>query len=142
MCVCVCVQPQYVPEDVLYQGCVKFSCWYEQGKKFRERYIVLRRDCKVEIHENMEVTLAHTHTHKQNKFQITCWPALDFVVCVSTCRLSGVDAQLSWSSRQQGAECSPLRRSPELSSSKPVLEYSTVVFIYTYSIKNILKVAV
>lgn len=122
------------------------SCWDGQGKKFRERYTVLRRDCKVEIHENAEVTLAHTYTHtyKQNKFtiQITCTSVLDFVVCVSTCRLSVMDVQLSWSSRQQGAVCSPLRRSPELSSSKPVLEYSVVVFIYTYSIKNIPKVAV
>ncbi|XP_073347087.1 protein Niban 1-like [Pagrus major] len=46
--------PQYAPEDVLYQGCVKLSCWDEQGKKCRERYTVLRRDYKVEIHENME----------------------------------------------------------------------------------------
>ncbi|KAI3374475.1 hypothetical protein L3Q82_006300 [Scortum barcoo] len=47
-------QPQYAPEEVLYQGSVKFSCWDEQGKKCRERYTVLRRDYKVEIHENME----------------------------------------------------------------------------------------
>ncbi|XP_030258564.1 protein Niban 1-like [Sparus aurata] len=50
--------PQYAPEDVLYQGCVKLSCWDGQGKKFRERYTVLRRDCKVEIHENAE-TFSH-----------------------------------------------------------------------------------
>lgn len=59
------IQPQYAPEEVLYQGCVKFSCWDEQGKKCRERYAVLR-DYKVEIHENMEVTRAHTHFYKQN----------------------------------------------------------------------------
>ncbi|XP_070830593.1 protein Niban 1-like [Chaetodon trifascialis] len=46
--------PQYAPDAVLYQGCVKLSCWDEQGKKLRERYTVLRRDYKVEIHENME----------------------------------------------------------------------------------------
>ncbi|XP_034468896.1 protein Niban 1-like isoform X2 [Hippoglossus hippoglossus] len=47
-------RPEYAPEEVLYQGNVKFSCWDEQGKKFRERYAVLRRDYKVEIHENKE----------------------------------------------------------------------------------------
>ncbi|KAM9349093.1 protein Niban 1-like [Symphorus nematophorus] len=46
--------PQYAPEEVLYQGSLKFSCWDEQGKKCKERYIVLRRDYKVEIHENKE----------------------------------------------------------------------------------------
>ncbi|KAK5918875.1 hypothetical protein CgunFtcFv8_022818 [Champsocephalus gunnari] len=46
--------PQYAPEEVLYQGSVKFSCWYEQGKKSKERFIVLRREYKVEIHENAE----------------------------------------------------------------------------------------
>ncbi|XP_063742784.1 protein Niban 1-like isoform X2 [Eleginops maclovinus] len=46
-------KPQYPPKDVLYQTSVKFSCWYEQGKKCRERFIVLR-DYKVEIHENAE----------------------------------------------------------------------------------------
>ncbi|XP_071346917.1 protein Niban 1-like [Trachinotus anak] len=47
-------RPRYAPEEVLYQGNVKFSCWDEQGKKSRERYAVLRRDYTVEIHENME----------------------------------------------------------------------------------------
>ncbi|XP_029380046.1 protein Niban-like [Echeneis naucrates] len=47
-------RPQYGPEEVLYQGSVKFSCWDEQGKKCRERYAVLRRDYTVEIHENKE----------------------------------------------------------------------------------------
>ncbi|XP_040911960.1 protein Niban 1-like isoform X2 [Toxotes jaculatrix] len=47
-------RPQYPPEEVLYQGSVKFSCWDEQGKKCKERYAVLRRDYKVDIHENME----------------------------------------------------------------------------------------
>nr|XP_019968880.1 PREDICTED: protein Niban-like [Paralichthys olivaceus] len=47
-------RPKYDTEEVLYQGNVKFSCWDEQGKKFRERYAVLRRDYKVEIHENKE----------------------------------------------------------------------------------------
>ncbi|XP_035026225.2 protein Niban 1 [Hippoglossus stenolepis] len=47
-------RPECAPEEVLYQGNVKFSCWDEQGKKFRERYAVLRRDYKVEIHENKE----------------------------------------------------------------------------------------
>ncbi|XP_059200524.1 protein Niban 1-like [Centropristis striata] len=47
-------RPQYNPEEVLYQGSVKFSCWHEQGKKCKERYVVLRRDYKVEIHENLE----------------------------------------------------------------------------------------
>nr|XP_046263698.1 protein Niban 1-like [Scatophagus argus] len=46
--------PQYTSEEVLYQGCMHFSCWDEQGKKCRERYVVLKRDYKVEIHENME----------------------------------------------------------------------------------------
>ncbi|XP_054452805.1 protein Niban 1-like isoform X2 [Anoplopoma fimbria] len=44
----------HAPEEVLYQGSVKCSCWDEQGKKCRERYTVLRRDYRVEIHENME----------------------------------------------------------------------------------------
>ncbi|XP_040000691.1 protein Niban 1-like isoform X2 [Xiphias gladius] len=48
------LKPQYAAEEVLYQGTVKFSCWDEQGKKCRERYTVLRRDYKVEIHENLE----------------------------------------------------------------------------------------
>ncbi|XP_062260162.1 protein Niban 1-like [Platichthys flesus] len=47
-------RPECAPEEVIYQGNVKFSCWDEQGKKFRERYAVLRRDYKVEIHENKE----------------------------------------------------------------------------------------
>ncbi|XP_044223108.1 protein Niban 1-like isoform X2 [Thunnus albacares] len=47
-------RPQYAPEEMLYQGSVKFSGWDEQGKKCRERYIILRRDYKVEIYENME----------------------------------------------------------------------------------------
>ncbi|XP_035489511.2 protein Niban 1 [Scophthalmus maximus] len=47
-------RPQYAPEEALYQGNVKFSCWDEQGKKCRERYAVLRRDYQVEIHENKE----------------------------------------------------------------------------------------
>ncbi|XP_070775445.1 protein Niban 1-like [Enoplosus armatus] len=46
--------PQYAPQEVLYQGGVRFSCWDEQGKKCRERHTVLRRDYKVEIHENIE----------------------------------------------------------------------------------------
>ncbi|XP_049889643.1 protein Niban 1-like isoform X1 [Epinephelus moara] len=46
--------PQCAPEEVLYQQSVKFSCWDEQGKKCRERYIILRRNYKVEIHENTE----------------------------------------------------------------------------------------
>ncbi|KAM6918244.1 protein Niban 1-like [Xenentodon cancila] len=47
-------RPQYAPEEVLYQGSVKFSCWDEQGKKCRERYAVLRRDYKLEIHDSIE----------------------------------------------------------------------------------------
>ncbi|XP_037837931.1 protein Niban 1 isoform X2 [Kryptolebias marmoratus] len=47
-------KPKYDPEEVLYQGTVKFSCWEEQGKKCRDRCIVLRRDFKVEIHDSME----------------------------------------------------------------------------------------
>ncbi|XP_074506252.1 protein Niban 1-like [Sebastes fasciatus] len=46
--------PQYAPQEALYQGSVKFSCWDEQGKKCKEKYAVLRRDYKVEIHENAE----------------------------------------------------------------------------------------
>ncbi|XP_034039388.1 protein Niban 1-like [Thalassophryne amazonica] len=48
-------RPCYAPEDVLYKGSVKFSCSYEPWKKCRERYTVLRRDYKVEIHENVEM---------------------------------------------------------------------------------------
>ncbi|KAG7235755.1 hypothetical protein INR49_002257, partial [Caranx melampygus] len=47
-------RPKCAPEEVLYQGNVKFSGWEEQGKKCRERYTVLRRDYTVEIHENLE----------------------------------------------------------------------------------------
>ncbi|XP_026169956.1 protein Niban 1-like [Mastacembelus armatus] len=47
-------RPPYAPEETLYQGSVKVSCWDEPGKKSRERYAVLRRNYKVEIHENME----------------------------------------------------------------------------------------
>ncbi|XP_047446703.1 protein Niban 1-like [Mugil cephalus] len=47
-------RPQHAPEEVLYQGSVKISGWDEQGKKSRERYVILRRDYKVEIHDNME----------------------------------------------------------------------------------------
>lgn len=45
---------QYDPEEILYQGNVKVSCSDEQGKKCRERYTVLRRNYKVELHDNME----------------------------------------------------------------------------------------
>uniref|UniRef100_A0A8C7YWJ9 Niban 1/2/3 domain-containing protein n=1 Tax=Oryzias sinensis TaxID=183150 RepID=A0A8C7YWJ9_9TELE len=48
-------RPHYDPEEVLYQGSVRFSCWDEQGKKCKERYILLRRIYKVEIHDNVEV---------------------------------------------------------------------------------------
>lgn len=58
---------------------------------------------------------------------------LDVVVCVFTCRLSVVGVRLSWSSKLQGAVCSPQRRSPQLTWSKPVQEYSMVMFIYSYS---------
>ncbi|KAM4556778.1 protein Niban 1-like [Fundulus diaphanus] len=47
-------RPKTDGEEVLYQGCVKFSCWDEQGKKFRERYVVLKSDYKVEIHDSTE----------------------------------------------------------------------------------------
>ncbi|KAM4551663.1 protein Niban 1-like [Odontesthes bonariensis] len=47
-------RPHNNPEEVLYQGSAKFSCWDEQGKKCRERYVVLRSDYKVEIHDNEE----------------------------------------------------------------------------------------
>ncbi|XP_028284159.1 protein Niban-like isoform X2 [Parambassis ranga] len=47
-------RPQYAPEEVLYQRSLKFSCWEEQGKKSKDRYVVLRRDYKVEIHDSME----------------------------------------------------------------------------------------
>ncbi|KAG7525406.1 hypothetical protein JOB18_026479 [Solea senegalensis] len=47
-------RPRYDADEVLYQGNVRFSCWYEQGKKCRERYVVLRRDYSVEIHDNVE----------------------------------------------------------------------------------------
>ncbi|CAK6969418.1 protein Niban 1-like [Scomber scombrus] len=47
-------RPKYAPEEVLYQGSIKSSGWDEQGKKCKERFIVLRRNYKVEIHENME----------------------------------------------------------------------------------------
>ncbi|XP_030607957.1 protein Niban 1-like [Archocentrus centrarchus] len=47
-------RPQYAPDEVLYQGTVKFSSWDEQLKKCRERYIVLRRDYRAEIHDSME----------------------------------------------------------------------------------------
>ncbi|XP_063318250.1 protein Niban 1-like [Pelmatolapia mariae] len=47
-------RPQYAPEEVLYEGSIKFSNWDEQLKKCRERYIILRRDYKAEIHDSME----------------------------------------------------------------------------------------
>ncbi|XP_028296610.1 protein Niban-like isoform X2 [Gouania willdenowi] len=47
-------RPQYDPQTVLYQSSVKFSCWDEQGKKPRERYIVLRRNYNLEVLENIE----------------------------------------------------------------------------------------
>ncbi|XP_015236363.1 PREDICTED: protein Niban-like [Cyprinodon variegatus] len=47
-------RPKTDGDEVLYQGGVKFSCWDEQGKKCRERYAVLKRDYKVEIHDSME----------------------------------------------------------------------------------------
>uniref|UniRef100_A0A3P9LD71 Niban 1/2/3 domain-containing protein n=1 Tax=Oryzias latipes TaxID=8090 RepID=A0A3P9LD71_ORYLA len=48
-------RPHCDPEEVLYQGSVRFSCWDEQGKKCKERYILLRRIYKVEIHDSVEV---------------------------------------------------------------------------------------
>uniref|UniRef100_A0A3Q2NP75 Protein Niban n=1 Tax=Fundulus heteroclitus TaxID=8078 RepID=A0A3Q2NP75_FUNHE len=47
-------RPKTDGEEVLYQGCVKFSCWEEQAKKSRERYVVLKSDYKVEIHDSTE----------------------------------------------------------------------------------------
>ncbi|XP_028987066.1 protein Niban 1-like [Betta splendens] len=47
-------RPQFAPEQVLYQGNVKVSCLDEQGKKCKEKCIVLRRNYKVEMHESVE----------------------------------------------------------------------------------------
>lgn len=47
-------RPTNDEDEVLYQGSVKFSCWDEQGKKCKDRYAVLKRDYKVEIHDSME----------------------------------------------------------------------------------------
>lgn len=61
---------------------------------------------------------------------------LGVVVWVSTCSLSVVGVQLSWSSKLQEAVCSAQWRSPGLTWSKPMPEYSMVVNCvnYTYSI--------
>ncbi|KAF7654530.1 hypothetical protein LDENG_00068550 [Lucifuga dentata] len=47
-------RPCYAPEEVLYQGSAVVSFWDEQGRKSRERYVVLRRGYTVEIHESTE----------------------------------------------------------------------------------------
>ncbi|KAK5607078.1 hypothetical protein CRENBAI_008062 [Crenichthys baileyi] len=47
-------RPKNDGDEVLYQGCIKFSCWDELGKKCRERYVVLKKDYKVEIHDSAE----------------------------------------------------------------------------------------
>ncbi|MEQ2290835.1 hypothetical protein AMECASPLE_007059, partial [Ameca splendens] len=46
--------PKNDGDEVLYQGCIKFSCSDELGKKCRERYAVLKKDYKVEIHDSAE----------------------------------------------------------------------------------------
>lgn len=63
---CARVQPQDPSETVLYQGCVQFSGWDEQVKKCKERYVTLRKDYKIEIHENKEVRFGHKNTLCQN----------------------------------------------------------------------------
>lgn len=137
-CVCVCVQTQDHSETVPYQGCVHFSGWDEQVKKCKERYVILRKDYKTEIHENKEVRFEHKNTLCQNNPDIQdlfmiCTLVLDIVVRVYTRRLSVVVLQPSWSSKPRGALCSPRRRSPELTWSKPVLQYSTVLLIHSHS---------
>lgn len=138
------MQPQDPSETVLYQGCVQFSGWDEQVKKCKERYVILRKDYKLEIHENKEVRFEHKNTLCQNNPDIQglcmiCTLVLDIVVCVYACRLSIVVLQPSWSSKLQEALCSPQKRSPELTWSKPVLEYSTVLLIHSHSILAMCK---
>ncbi|KAM4727895.1 protein Niban 1-like [Anableps anableps] len=47
-------RPKRDGDEVLYQGSVKLSCWDEQGKKSKERFVILKRDYKVEIRDSME----------------------------------------------------------------------------------------
>ncbi|XP_027875640.1 protein Niban-like [Xiphophorus couchianus] len=47
-------KPKNDGDEVLYQGSVKMSAWDEQGKKSKEKYVVLKGDYKVEIHDNTE----------------------------------------------------------------------------------------
>lgn len=84
--VCLCtVQPQYAPEEVLYEGSIKFSNWDEQLKKCRERYIILRRDYKAEIHDSMEVThrLIRLHTAREICSLNDLHPVMNIAICDS-----------------------------------------------------------
>ncbi|XP_007565182.1 protein Niban [Poecilia formosa] len=47
-------KPKNDADEVLYQGSVKLSSWDEQGKKSKEKYVVLKGDYKVEIHDSAE----------------------------------------------------------------------------------------
>ncbi|XP_043990072.1 protein Niban 1-like [Gambusia affinis] len=47
-------KPKNDGDEVLYQGSVKLSSWDEQGKKSKEKYVVLKGDYKVEIHDSTE----------------------------------------------------------------------------------------
>ncbi|XP_054889144.1 protein Niban 1-like [Poeciliopsis prolifica] len=47
-------KPKNDGDEVLYQGSVKLSSWDEQGKKSKEKYVVLKGDYKVEIHDSAE----------------------------------------------------------------------------------------
>ncbi|KAM4623658.1 protein Niban 1-like [Polymixia lowei] len=53
-------RPPYAPEEVLFEGNAQVFCWEEQGRKWDEvkkgrgRYTVLRRDYRLEIYDSME----------------------------------------------------------------------------------------
>lgn len=47
-------RPRSDPDDVLYQGSARFSTWYEPIKKGKDKYVVLKRNYNLEIHESQE----------------------------------------------------------------------------------------
>lgn len=57
------MKPKNDGDEVLYQGSVKMSAGDEQGKKSKEKYVVLKGDYKVEIHDSTEV-----NQHRINPF--------------------------------------------------------------------------
>uniref|UniRef100_A0AAV2JSX7 Niban 1/2/3 domain-containing protein n=1 Tax=Knipowitschia caucasica TaxID=637954 RepID=A0AAV2JSX7_KNICA len=47
-------RPQTDPEDVLFQGRARFSTWDESSRKGKDKYVVVKRNYSLEVHDSQE----------------------------------------------------------------------------------------